>query len=287
MYVFLRFRNNSDIAYIITDNAISIYHKKEYLEDATFTKALEEIRQNFTHVETCIIKTPWDFVKPQMQVSPGNKLFVSKTSHGTLGIFGNLKSPSSTRSTAISGGHVISENSKAFIDIGDVRKELGTCIWPKNQNDSFSVNIPDISVIVLSDDILRHLEIQSERIEVFDKCLNNLSCRKVYKIGATTGKTEGVICDVDSLDVFGVSDAVLVTHCDPTKSFSDEGDSGSVVLTKFGRDVVALGVIFGGNILTQKSPNVPKKASFVVSLKKALVNFEEANEKQKIELLKM
>lgn len=59
------------------------------------------------------------------------------------------------------------------------------------------------------------------------------------------------------------------------KSFSEEGDSGAVVLTKFKGEYHAIGMIFGGNLKLENADCISvKNESIAVPLKYAVNRFQ-------------
>ena len=56
--------------------------------------------------------------------------------------------------------------------------------------------------------------------------------------------------------------------------FSKPGDSGAIVFTKFGQNVVVLSMIFGGEV---KVPGIAQNNTIAVDLKQALKQFKDNN----------
>ena len=122
-------------------------------------------------------------------------------------------------------------------------------------------------------------------VTLFKGDRRDLKRRKVYKFGATTSKTIGFIHDSEF--VLTIGDPVSVFLIEPedpdddSSRFSQPGDSGAIVLTKFGQDVIALSMIFGGDVDLE---GVARNNSIAVDLNQALQRFEANNKGQRIKL---
>jgi hypothetical protein len=95
----------------------------------------------------------------------------------------------------------------------------------------------------------------------------------VFKRGSTTGKTDGDI-DIPQFNMFGRKVMVITTA--DGQNFSEPGDSGALVLTKKGSELLALGLVFGGDLdIRGSDENFPENASIAVYLDEAISGFEE------------
>ena len=189
----------------------------------------------------------------------------------------------SFKSCCISSPHVISSGQTAYILNGTVA--LGNCIWPTRVVPTNSINVEDISVIRLESTDIQIRRMVKTDVTLFKGDRRDLKRRKVYKFGATTSKTIGFI--QDSEFVLTIGDPVSVFLIEPedpdddSSRFSQPGDSGAIVLTKFGQDVVALSMIFGGDVDLE---GVARNNSIAVDLNPALQRFEANNKGQRIKL---
>lgn len=220
----------------------------------------------------------------QYGITSGEKLhpFKNKSeSYGTVGMIGSFRPKTGETSTSticcISSPHVISAYKKAFFR--DATVLLGTCIWPQPAPNN-EVNADDISVITLE----KHIQIckrQSGDVKLFEEAdRHKLDKRKVFKFGATTGKTLGFVCKTDFILPLGKPINVFLIEPydknDGESTFSEPGDSGAVVLTKFGQRVEAFSMIFAGDV---NIPDVAKNNTIAVELKYAVDNFENSHGK--------
>ena len=249
-----------------------------------------EIKQKFKHIE--IIEVGEPFFKYHHTVKGGDKLhpFLNdKNSYGTVGMFGSVfHRDGSSKTCCISSPHVISRGQTAYISGSTV--PLGDCIWPRTVVDNRIKNVEDISVIYINL-VQQNIEIKrmiEDQITLFKGDRADLKRRKVYKFGATTSKTIGFIGDPEF--VLTIGDPISVFLIEPedvdddSSRFSQPGDSGAIVFTKFGQNVVALSMIFGGEFTLEGLEGFAKNNSIAVDLKQAIQRFEDHNEGQSLQL---
>lgn len=214
-------------------------------------------------------------------ITSGQKLHPKKdnaNSYGTLGMIGSFHPTTGGNSTrcCISSAHVISANKTAFLR--DATVLLGTCIWPPPASD-YHINVQDISVIPLESNI-QICRRQLEDVKLFEEIeRHKLDKRKVFKFGATTGRTLGYVCKTDFyLEIDDPPTKVFLIEpfdkSDEESRFSKPGDSGAIVLTKFGQQVQAFSMIFGGEVNIE---GVASNNSIAVELKHAVSRFEKAS----------
>lgn len=216
-------------------------------------------------------------------ITSGQKLHPEREnalSYGTIGMIGSFHSIREGNPTrcCISSPHVVSKDQVAYFM--DAKKKLGRCIWPPRVP-NHHINVQDISIIPLEANDIK-ISTEEGMINIFKEATcNSLDRRKVFKYGATTGRTEGIVCKTNfylpikdpPINVF------LIEPRDKSKeesTFSEPGDSGAVVLTKFGQRVYAFSMIFGGDVNIE---GVAKNNSIAVELKYAVNNFEMASGK--------
>lgn len=201
-------------------------------------------------------------------------------SYGTVGMIGSFRPKTGETSTmcCISSPHVISADDTAFFR--DATVLLGTCIWPPAVP-NHEVNVQDISVISLEERI-QIFRRQPGDVKLFEEAdRHKLDKRKVFKFGATTGKTLGFVCKTDFVLELGKTpiNVFLIEPYDKSdeeSTFSEPGDSGAVVLTKFGQRVEAFSMIFAGDV---NIPEVAKNNTIAVELKHAVDKFENSHGK--------
>nr|XP_022291106.1 uncharacterized protein LOC111102587 isoform X2 [Crassostrea virginica]XP_022291107.1 uncharacterized protein LOC111102587 isoform X2 [Crassostrea virginica]XP_022291108.1 uncharacterized protein LOC111102587 isoform X2 [Crassostrea virginica] len=243
------------------------------------------IRKRFPKLKIILIQKP--LFNPHHEVKSGDKLHPCKhasTNYGTIGMFGVLTQPDrKPRRCCISSPHVISSGQSAYILNATVK--LGKCIWPPVVGAN-RINVEDLAVICSEFFNINILERKVGRqITLFHGDRSKLKRRKVFKFGATTLETIGFIGDPEF--VLTIGDPVNVFLIEPEdpdddrSRFSEPGDSGAIVLTKFGKDVVALSMIFGGDVDLE---GVARNNSIAVDLKQALHRFEANNKGQRIKL---
>nr|XP_022294014.1 uncharacterized protein LOC111104392 isoform X1 [Crassostrea virginica] len=246
----------------------------------------QEILQKFKHIKIIEVEEP--FFKYHHTVEGGDKLHPfgnNKSKYGSVGMFGSVSnSDGSSKTCCISSPHVISCGQTAYISGAKV--PLGNCIWPPIAENN-CINVEDISVIYL-DLVHKNIEIRKmfeKQITLFEGDRNDLKRRKVYKFGATTFKTIGFIQDPEFMLPFrdGISVFLIEPEDvdDDSSRFSQPGDSGAIVFTKFGQNVVALSMIFGGDLTLE---GFAKNNSIAVDLQQAIQRFADHNKDKSLQL---
>ncbi|XP_056002285.1 uncharacterized protein LOC125661377 [Ostrea edulis] len=203
---------------------------------------------------------------------------------GTIGIFGEMRRTRpedlsvSSEVVVLSSGHIISDGEIANISVNDDIKRIGICIWPIVK-DKHSSNLHDVSVVLLNNSVLTKLQrsILKKNVIVDELSRAVLTYRKVFKYGATTGKTEGFIQKIDDFEIFGGDVMIIVPKAtdDEDRKFSDEGDSGAIVLTKIGNEHHAIGMVYGDQLdLPQAECASASNESIAIGLKRAVDRFK-------------
>jgi hypothetical protein len=201
---------------------------------------------------------------------------------GTVGIFGEIRSPlpkdlsEGSNVIVLSSGHVICNGQIAHISDEHDLKRIGRCIWPNKEE--FSSNFHDISVVQLDESVLTKLKrsIWKTKVIVDELPKADLTDRKVFKYGATTGRTEGYIQKINDFKMFGGDAMIIVpkTSDDEDNKFSEKGDSGAVVLTRIRSQHYAIGMVFGGQFdVLEAECRSAKNESIAIGLKKAVNRF--------------
>lgn len=100
-----------------------------------------------------------------------------------------------------------------------------------------------------------------------------LHFRKVFKYGASTKKTVGRIEKVGNFELFE-KDVLAILPKSPLSFFSDSGDSGAIVLTKFQGEFYGIGIIYGGQLKSLAAECLSaKKETIAVFLHDAINRF--------------
>lgn len=191
---------------------------------------------------------------------------------GTIGMFGEIPDTinrNTTHVVALTSPHVIWAGNIATLQTGE---RIGECIWP----DRSPRNIFDISIIKIDSSVLHLLQrtFLNENVTISDFPREILEYRKVFKYGASTEFTVGAIEKIDHFRIFD-RDVMLIIPKKSEKSFSKEGDSGAIVLTKFRGKYHAIGMIFGGHLELEDADCISvKNESIAVPLKYAVNKFE-------------
>lgn len=219
-------------------------------------------------------------------ITSGEKLHPQKdnvSSYGTIGMIGSFHSIRERNPTrcCISSPHVISEGQVAYFM--DATRELGSCIWPPPAPEDH-VNVQDISVIPLKANVQLGRTLL-DNVSIFNEAeRSKLDKRKVFKYGAKSDKTVGIVCKTNlwipkenpQVEAFLIEPYEKDEKNNKDSKFSKPGDSGAVVLTKFGSRFIAFSMILGGDVNIK---GVAKNCSIAVELKDAITQFEEASGK--------
>lgn len=268
-----------DILYIFEDARMS----KDAQKTEEIKKSIKEIFKGAVHYRSIR-----DSLSPHRALNCGGSFRNGRNGHGgTLGIFGELMrveqgaSKQTKIAVALSSGHVISADTPALVStIG----EIGECIWPLDSSN----NIHDVSVIKIDqtriDDLILIL---NQQIIVGEISKEDLRDRYVFKFGATTERTAGHIGVIDDFQMFGEEVMTILpsrSEC-PRNLFSDRGDSGAIVLTKFQGKLYGIGVVYGGGLELPDCKNI-REETIAVFLKRALDRFNDKTN-QTIELDKI
>lgn len=218
-------------------------------------------------------------------ITAGQKLCYERGnagSYGTLGMIGSFNSTEENETICcISSPHVISEGQVAYFM--DATRELGSCIWPPPAPEDH-VNVQDISVIPLKANVQLGRTLL-DNVSIFNEAeRSKLDKRKVFKYGAKSDKTVGIVCKTNlwipkenpQVEAFLIEPYDKDEKNNKDSKFSKPGDSGAVVLTKFGSRFIAFSMILGGDVNIK---GVAKNCSIAVELKDAITQFEEASGK--------
>lgn len=191
---------------------------------------------------------------------------------GTIGMFGKISDTingNTTHVVALTSPHVIWAGNVATLPSGE---RIGECIWPERS----PRNIFDISIIKIDSSVLHLLQrtFFDENVTISKLSREILEYRKVFKYGASTKLTFGTIGKIDNFRIFD-RDVLLIIPKKSEKPFSEKGDSGAVVLTKYLGNYHAIGMIFGGHFVLEDAECYSvKNECIAVPLKDAVNNFQ-------------
>ncbi|XP_061185204.1 uncharacterized protein LOC133193262 [Saccostrea echinata] len=191
------------------------------------------------------------YIMPFSGLKGGCELTIGSVS-GTLGMFAKLSTENKIEKIiAISSGHIATSGNKIMAALGGKNdRKIGQCIWPETSTDaSLKANIEDISVIILDDGISNSIEYRMPefKVKLPTVDLEDLNNRKVFKFGAKTNKTYGCLKCAKKSKLLG-ADVMFIEPWHGEKQFSDQGDSGAIVFTQMGRELIAIGVVFGDDL---------------------------------------
>ena len=260
--------------HIFEDDKISADNPKKLKTQTSIREAFQDGKVYF--------KLLRHVISPQCAIPCGGSIGNIKGETGTLGMFGKLRSKEAGRIkgefvVAISSGHVLKAGADALVPS---RGNIGKCIWPFPSSN----NMFDVSVIKIDTSLMNSLQtfIFDENVTLTQMSQKDLTNRRVFKFGATTGRTDGFVTTVDDFELFG--EKVLAIRpkrstCSENK-FSDEGDSGAIVLTRKDEQLHAVGVIYGDCFDVREFKNLHGNESIAVFLLDALHRFKTANQQE-------
>ncbi|XP_061185224.1 uncharacterized protein LOC133193283 [Saccostrea echinata] len=204
---------------------------------------------------------------------------------GTLGMFAKCLIADQRQSVGISSGHVALKGNDIQLEISKENVLVGKCIWPETS--ARDANFKDISVILLNTDIADTIQYRMPQFDVKLRTddLIVLHLRKVFKFGAKTNRTLGYLKSKNLLRL-RETEAMCIKPEEGERQFSEEGDSGSVVFTQKGRDLIAIGIVFGGNLKLIQTQDTEEENSsdfkegdcIAIDLKDAIRYFESSGE---------
>lgn len=258
------------VGYRLFGNELHIYGNEQLTkENEKIMKIESSIKEHFTG--QVHFRSLEHVLVPQCTVTCGGFLR-NKTNDkmGTLGIFGEIKNTpenDSVQTVALSSAHVISSGDIAGLRNGVI---FGKCIWPESGGD-----IHDVSIVNIDSSMVKSLQrtFFNKPITIEDIPKESLFYRPVFKYGAATQETCGLIEKVDHFQLFG-RDVMVISPDVPGKSFSTNGDSGAIVLTILNGKYHGVGVIFGGNLDARGAEiNCTQNETIAIFLKNALDRF--------------
>ncbi|XP_061177567.1 uncharacterized protein LOC133186331 [Saccostrea echinata] len=276
------------VGYRLCDGTLHIFYSNQ--NPNLRNKLQKAIETHFQgEIEFQLLK---EALNPQCVIKCGGEIVnEEKKIQGSLGMFGEISSTQNLDDTlsnvvAITSGHLFKEGDIAKVQHLQVLKTIGRCIWP-NENVyemGRSVdNVHDVSIISVHKSVLglllKTIEGLNESIHVYEQPLSTLTDRMVFKYGATTSKTEGFVQKVSDFELFGGEVMVILPHI-AFEQFSDKGDSGSIILTRVGDNLYAVGIIYGGELMLLNAECFSaKKETIAASLRVALDRFNKATTK--------
>lgn len=198
---------------------------------------------------------------------------------GTIGIFGkirNLVTNDMVRTVALSSPNLFSDGDIASLPNGE---HVGACCWPVKL-EPHRENLVDVSIVEIDSTKIDTIEraIFNEHILVEEIPHEDLDHQLVFKYGAKTQTTYGWIKKISNFELFE-RDVLVIMPKSPATLFSDEGDSGAIVVTIINGKHHGIGMVFGSHLEPEKSSNKSTKIPTVaIFLKNALDRFTRMRE---------
>lgn len=214
-------------------------------------------------------------LKPHCGIKCGGYVTNDKINKsGTIGIFGkmrNLVKNEKERTVALSSPNLFSDGDIASLPNGE---HVGACCWPVKL-EPHRENLVDVSIVEIDstkiDTIKRAIFNEHILVEEINKDL--LNNRLVFKYGAKTQTTYGWIKMINTYERFG-RDVLVIEPKSPATLFSDEGDSGAIVVTIINGMHHGIGMVFGSHLELKESSNKSTKINTAaIFLKNALDRF--------------
>ncbi|XP_062608813.1 uncharacterized protein LOC134270600 [Saccostrea cucullata] len=277
---FLSLKDKGLRGYTLEDDTLLMFFKhRSCITEDSIPPSIKEAYPSFKIIE---IKHRRPLFTLHHRTKSGEKLYPwrNKNSYGSVGMFCNIRDKCNENGFpmqyCIASPHVISSGQRAYIL--NERIELGKCEWPQPAEE-YLVNVQDISVIRLNQGIQIDRNLGGQVLR-FRGDRSVLDRRKVIKFGASTKKTIGYVSNVEFVLMLEPPINVYLIEPDDTSDkenrFSLPGDSGAIVLTKFGQNFEAVSMIFGG---VDKIQDVATNNSIAVDLNDALNNYENSANK--------
>lgn len=220
------------------------------------------------------------FLKPHCAIKCGGYITNNITNkRGTIGIFGKMRDlvkNDKERTVVLSSPNLFSDGDTASLPNGE---DVGVCFWPVKL-EPHRENLIDVSIVEI--DATRKDTIQkavfNEHILVENIPYKDLENRLVFKYGAKTQTTYGWIKKISNFELFE-RDVLAIIPKSPATLFSEEGDSGAIVVTIIDGLHHGVGMVYGSHLdlwkTTNKSNKIPTVAIF---LKNALERFTRRKE---------
>ena len=267
------------VGYCLRGNELHIFEDDKISADnPKKLKTQTSIREAFQD-GTVYFKLLRHVISPQCAIPCGGSIGNIKGETGTLGMFGKLRSKEAGRIkeefvVAISSGHVLEADADALVPS---KGNIGKCIWPFPSSN----NMFDVSVIKIDTSLINSLQkfILDENVTLAQISETDLTNRRVFKFGATTGRTDGFVNTFEECELYGEKVLVIKPQRSKNAAFSDKGDSGAIVLTRKDERLHAVGVIYG-DFDSREFKSVHGKESSAVFLINALNRFMEATEQE-------
>lgn len=178
---------------------------------------------------------------PASLVSSGDKISVFDDHFGTVG---SLVKTHDGKLAFISAAHVLGEGNFAMVQKceSDNPVYVGKCIWSQHVNVPF-YDLLDLSLVQLKDNVEnqienlgkhQHIDGRWFRYIMYEGEFEDILGNKVYKIGACTGYTNGIIASNEFFpdpknEKVIIGEAWIVEPLEESEPFMKEGDSGSMV----------------------------------------------------------
>lgn len=216
-----------------------------------------------------------EILKPHCAFECGSFITNSATNKSaTIGIFGNMQNlvrNGEEKTVALSSPNLFSEGDHASLPNGE---NIGVCLWPVKPESQVE-NLRDVSIIEIDSSWLDRVKrtIFDKHIRVEEIPNRDLDYKQVFKYGAKTETTYGWIKKISNFQLFE-SDVLVILPKSPAKSFSEEGDSGAIVMTKIKGNCYGVGMVYGSHFDVENTTNNNAQiATIGIFLKNALERF--------------
>lgn len=220
------------------------------------------------------------FLKPHCAIKCGGYITNNKSNkRGTIGIFGkmpDLVKNDKERTVALLSPNLFSDGDIASLPNGE---DVGVCIWPVKL-EPHRENLIDVAIVEIDSKRIDTIQraVFNEHILVENISYRDLDNRLVFKYGAKTQTTYGWIKKISNFELFE-RDILTIIPKSPATLFSEEGDSGAIVVTIIDGLHHGVGMVYGSHLdlrkTTNKSTKIPTVAIF---LKNALERFTRRRE---------
>ena len=155
----------------------------------------------------------------------------------SMGIYCRLRSTNEL--AAVTHGHVAHHGVSFQYERpnNQGRVDLGHCIWPQQNPDPNRINMRDIAIVKLTDhQRIQELELarfSGKGLRVYDGERKELKNKKVFKVGAITGRKNGYIRIPQETFQNGneTVDGIIIQAEHSDDEYCKEGDSGAASLS--------------------------------------------------------
>lgn len=267
------------IGYRLLDNKLFVFVDDPVLMETDKKTQLEKyIEDSFNG--TVNITPLGTFLKPHCAIKCGGYITNNITNkRGTIGIFGkmpDLVKNEKERTVTLSSPNLFSDGDIARLPNGE---DVGVCIWPVKL-EPHRENLIDVAIVEIDSKRIDTIQraVFNEHILVENIPYENLDNRLVFKYGARTQTTYGWIKKISNFELFE-RDVLAIIPKSPATLFSEEGDSGAIVVTIIDGMHHGVGMVYGSHLELWNSTNTNTRIPTVaIFLKNALERFSRIRE---------